>query len=112
MLSYPRGGQVPPDYHRHVFERHPSVPDVVRVDEDDRPLVVTSRASVAQHYQRREPTPLDLCPELLEEFAPAFRAAASLARCGAHEYLTKPFHTHMVRAQGPIVHKRRASGGG
>ena len=55
------------DDHRHVFERHAGVPDVVRVDEDYRPLVVTPGAGVAQHDERREPTPLDLGAELLEE---------------------------------------------
>ena len=100
MLSYPRGGQVPPDYHRHVFERHPSVPDVVRVDEDDRPLMVTSGADIAQHDGRGEPAPLNLRPEHLEELGAALRAAASLPRRGAHVDLSQLRHGFILCRAG------------
>src|SRR3712207_7497781 len=42
-------------------------PDVVRVDKDDRTLVVAAGAGVAHYGQGREPAPLDLGPEHLEE---------------------------------------------
>ena len=89
---HPSWRQVPLDDDRHVFGRHAGVPDVVRVDEDHRPFVVAARAGVAQHRGRRQPAPLDLSAEGLEELAAALRAAASLARRGANEDLSELCH--------------------
>ena len=83
---------MPLDYLRHVLGSNAGVPDVVGVDEDDRPLVVAAGADVAQHGGWWEPAPLDLGPERLEELAAAFRAAASLPRRGAHENLSELRH--------------------
>ena len=84
--------QVPLDYPRHVPGSDAGIPDVVGVDEDDGALVVTAGADVAQHGGGREPAPLDLGPESLDELSAAFRAAASLAWRGAHENLSQLCH--------------------
>jgi hypothetical protein len=88
------------DYHGYVLECHAGVPDVVWVDEDYGPLVVTPGAGVTQHHKWREPTPLDLCAELLEEFVPALCAAAALAWRGAHKDLPQLRHCHILRHAG------------
>jgi hypothetical protein len=92
MLTYPGGRQVPLDDVGHVLRPDAGVPDIVRVDEDYRPLVVAARAGVAQHRGRRQAAPLDLRAEGLEELAAALGAAAALPRCRAHEELSKPSH--------------------
>jgi hypothetical protein len=65
----------------------PGVPDVVRVYEDDRPLVVAAGAGVAQHRPRFEPATLDIRAERLEELSAAFAPAAFFSRRSAHEDL-------------------------
>jgi hypothetical protein len=85
----------------HVLRRNAVVPDVVRVDEYDRPLVVAAGAGVAQHRGRREPAPLDLGAEDLEELDAAPGAAAPLPRRSAHEDLSKVCHcTNSMRHRG------------
>ena len=84
----PHRRQVPLDDLRYVLRANVRVPDVVRVNKDDRTLVVAAGASIAQHGGGQEPAPLDLLPEHLEEFGPALRAAAPLPWRGAHEDLS------------------------
>ncbi len=84
----PHRRQVPLDDLRYVLRANVRVPDVVRVDKDDRTLVVAAAAGIAQHGGGREPAPLDLRPEHLEEFGSALRAAAPLSWRGAHEDLS------------------------
>jgi len=78
---------VPLDYPRHVPGSDLRVPDVVGIDEDDRALVVATGAGVAQHGGRREPAPLELRPERLEELSATFATTALFSRGGAHEDL-------------------------
>jgi hypothetical protein len=92
---------------RHVFGRNAGVPDVVGVDEDDRPLVVAARAGVAQHRVRRISAPLDLETERLKELAAALRAATVLAGGGAHEDLSKPCHATNSMPRQELFQARR-----
>ncbi len=83
----PRRREVLLDDNWHVFGRHARVPNVVRVDKDQGPLVVAAGTGVAQHDSWRQPLPLDLRAEHLEELAAALGAAAALPRCSANEDL-------------------------
>ena len=83
---------MPLDDRRHVVGRDAGIPDIVGVDEDDRPLVVAARAGVTQHRGRRKPATLDLEAKRLQQLATPLRAAAALAGGGAHEDLSKPCH--------------------
>jgi hypothetical protein len=38
-----------PDYHRHVSELYPRIPDVIRRDENDGTLLVAAGAGVTEH---------------------------------------------------------------
>ena len=80
--------QVPLDDLRHLLGSNARVPDVVRVDKDYRTFMVAAGAGIAQYGGGREPAPLDLSPEHLEEFGSALRAAAPLSWRGAHEDLS------------------------
>ena len=84
--------QVPLDDVRYVLGSDARVPDVVWVDEDDRPFMVAAGAGVAQHGGRREPAPLDLPLERRKEFSAALGTAAALPRCGAHKNLSELLH--------------------
>ncbi len=84
--------QVPLDDIGHVLGRYARVPDVIGIDEDHGALVVAAGARVAQHDVRREPAPLDLGPERLDELCPALFAAASLAGGSADEDLSERRH--------------------
>jgi hypothetical protein len=81
---------MPLDDARYVLRSDARVPDVVRVDKDDRPLMVATGAGVEHYGGGREPEPLDLSPELLQEFDSALRAAAPLSGRGANEDLAQP----------------------
>ena len=72
---------------RYVAGCNAGIPDVVRVYEDDWPLVVAAGAGVAQHRGRCEPAMLDLRAERLEELCATFAAAALFSWRGAHEDL-------------------------
>ncbi len=96
----PHRSQVPLDDTRYVLRTNAGVPDVVWVDEDDRPLMVAAGAGVAHYDGGREPEPLDLSPELLQEFDSALRAAAPVSGRGAHEDLTQLRHGFILRCAG------------
>lgn len=89
---YPHRHQVTFHYFGHVLRLYAGVPDVVGVDEDDGALVVAACTDVAQHRRGREPAPLDLRPERVEELVAAFGAAAPLSRGGAHEDMSEIRH--------------------
>jgi hypothetical protein len=84
--------QVPLDYLWHFLGRHPGIPDVVGIDEDDRALVVTPGTGVAQYRGRQESAPLELHPERLDQVGATFGTAAPLPRGSAHKNLSKPSH--------------------
>ncbi len=79
---------MPLDDTRYILRSNARVPDVVRVDKNDRTLMVAAGAGIAHYDVGREPAPLDLRPEHLEEFGSALRAAAPLSGRGAHEDLS------------------------
>src|SRR5215210_1910654 len=83
-------------YSGHVLGCYTGVPDVVGVDEDDRPFLVAAGAGVAEHGGWRYAEHLNLVSEHLEEFAATLRAAATLARRGAHEDLAHLAHTQIL----------------
>ena len=88
MLQFhPRRRQVLLDDARYVLGCNARVPHVVGVDEDDGTLMVAAGAGVAQHGGRREPAPLELRPERLEELSATFATTALFSRGGAHEDL-------------------------
>src|SRR5215204_1508208 len=94
-------------YFGHVFRLHAGIPNVVRVDEDDRTFLVATGACVAEHGGRREAAPLYLVPEHREQFAAALGAAASVTRCGAHEDLAQLRHAQILCG---VPKKSRRSG--
>jgi hypothetical protein len=91
-LSY----QVTLYYLRHVLTRHVRVPDIVRVDKDDGPLLVAASTDVAEDGGRRDAASVHLFPEDFEQFGAPFRATASLARGSAHEYLAQLAHAQIL----------------
>jgi hypothetical protein len=88
--SLPR--QVTLDDIRYVLRSNARVPDVVRIDEYDWSFMVAAGAGIAQHGGRREPTPLDLHLERLEEFSAALGTAAALPWSCAHKNLSELRH--------------------
>jgi hypothetical protein len=92
--------QVTLHYLRHVFEPYSRVPDVLRIDKDDRALLVTAGADVTEHGGWRNAPPFHLVFESIEKLATAPGTAAPFARGGAHEDLANPTH-------GQILCRRR-----
>jgi acetylornithine deacetylase/succinyl-diaminopimelate desuccinylase-like protein len=83
-------------YLRHILGLDSRVPDVVRIDKHDRALFVAAGAGVAEHGGWPQASPVYLIFEGFEEFTAAPGAAASFARCGAHEDLAEPIHVQIL----------------
>ncbi len=90
------GCEVFPDDLRNVFGLHAGVPDIVRKNEDNRALLVTAGADVAEYGRRRKAQARDLLAELLQEFAAALGSAPALSRRGADEDLSKHSHADIL----------------
>ena len=80
----------------YIFRLYVGIPDVIREDEDDRPLLVAAGASVAQNGRRRKSQADYLFPEPLEEFATAFGPAPTLPGRGADEDLSRYSHPYIL----------------
>ena len=87
---------MPLDDLRHVFGGYAGIPDVVREDEDDRPLLVTAGAGIAKYTRRRQAPADDLFPEPLEKLATAFSSAPALPGSGANEDLSRYSHPRIL----------------
>ena len=72
------------------------VPNIVGEHEDDRPLLVSAGASVAQNGRRRKSQADDLFPEPLEELATALGPTPTLPRRGADEDLSRYSHPYIL----------------
>ena len=83
-------------YHWHVFGGYVGVPNIVGEHEDDRPLLVSAGASVAQNGRRRKSPANYLFPEPLEEFATAFGPTPALPGRGADEDLSRYSHPYIL----------------
>jgi hypothetical protein len=88
--------QVPLHYRRYVFTRYARVPDIVRIDKHDRPVLVPTGADVAKYGCRWHASQLHLVSESRKEFTPSLRAAASLTRRGTDEDLAELPHIQIL----------------
>ena len=96
----PRRRQMPFDDTSDVLRRYARVPDVVRVDEDYWTLVVAAGAGVTHYDGGREPAPLGLGPERIEELDPALRPAAPRPWRCAHEDMSQTRHAFILCPTG------------
>ena len=88
--------QVPVHYSRYIFTRYARVPDIVGIDEHDRPILVPTGANVSKYGCRWHASQLHLVFESRKKFAPTLRAAAPLTRRGTDEDLAELPHTQIL----------------
>jgi hypothetical protein len=87
---------MPFDDTRNIVEGHIGVPDVVREDEDDRPLFMTTGADVLEHGRRRKTSARDLLAKSFEKFTTALGAAPTLSWRSADKNLSKLLHVYIL----------------
>ena len=88
--------QVPIHYCWYIFTPYARVPDIVRIDEHDRPILVPTGANVSKYGCRWHASQLHLVFESRKKFAPTLRAAAPLTRRGTDEDLAELPHTQIL----------------